>query len=99
MDSSNKCKCGKPADRKISLEPELGFIYVCSNECRDKIISEIEQNAKVLSEIDENREYRQGKSRENYEASSKVVAVSGIILVLGLLIYLISYIITLISNS
>jgi hypothetical protein len=99
MDSLNKCKCGKPADRKILFEPEVGFIYLCSDACKENIVQEMEKNRKKLLEIDENVEYRQGKSRENYEASAKIVVISGVILLIGFVISLISYILTTITNT
>ena len=99
MDSSNKCKCGKPADRKISFEREGGFIYLCSEECKETVIHEMERHRKELQEIDENIGYRQGKSRKNYETSAKVIVASGVILIIIFVIYLISRILTIIANT
>jgi hypothetical protein len=99
MDSFNKCKCGKPADRKISFEREGGFIYLCSEECKKTVIREMERHRKKLQEIDENIGYRQGKSKENYETSAKVIVTSGVILIIVFVIYLISRILTIITNT
>jgi hypothetical protein len=90
-----KCRCGKPSDRKISFEPDLGFIHFCSRKCKDKFVSEMERS----NEIEENNKYRQGKSKANYEASMKVLTVTGIILTIVVIFAIISYSIALISKQ
>jgi hypothetical protein len=92
---THECRCGNPADKKLSLEPEIGFFYFCSQECKDKLVSEMEAD----KEIFENNEYRQGKSRESYESSIKVLTVTGIILAIVVIFALISYAITIITKQ
>jgi uncharacterized YccA/Bax inhibitor family protein len=90
-----KCRCGNPADKKLSLEPEIGFFYFCSQECKDTLVSQLETDR----EISENNQYRQGKSRASYEASMKVLTVTGIILTIVVIFAIISYAIALISKQ
>ena len=68
-----KCRCGKIADKKLSLEPEIGFFYFCSQKCKDKLVSQLETDKEIL----ENNAYRQGKSRASYETSMEVLTVTG----------------------
>jgi hypothetical protein len=90
-----KCRCGKPADKKLSLEPEIGFFYFCSQECKDTLVSQLETDREIL----ENNQYRQGKSRASYEASMKVLTVTGIILIIMVIFALISYVMMVISKQ
>jgi hypothetical protein len=90
-----KCECGKHSDRKVSFEPDLGFMYFCSRECKDKFVLETER----AKEIEENNEYRQGKSRASYETSMKVVIVTWIILTIVAIFAVISYVIALITKQ
>jgi hypothetical protein len=86
-----KCRCGKSSDRKISFEPDIGFVHFCSNECKDGFISEME--------IMENNEYRQGRSRTSYETSMKAFTFTVIILAIVVIFALISYVMMIISKQ
>lgn len=89
-----KCRCGKIADKKLSLEPEVGFFYFCSQECKDTLISQMKTDKEIL----ENNEYRQGKSRASYETSMEILTVTGIILTIVVVFAIFSYAIALISK-
>ena len=90
-----KCRCGKIADKKLSLEPEIGFFYFCSQKCKDKLVSQLETDKEIL----ENNAYRQGKSRASYETSMEVLTVTGIILTIVGVFAIISYVIALVSKQ
>lgn len=46
MENHNCSICSKPAERKIGVEPEVGQLYICSNEdCKDQVISQLKDTA------------------------------------------------------
>ena len=68
--NSNKCKCGKEATRRFSVESDQGFFYCCKSEkCKDQIESD-------LFDTNYRNQYFQGKSLRNYKYSSEVLFLS-----------------------
>jgi hypothetical protein len=68
--NSNKCKCGKEATRRFSVESDQGFFYCCqSKKCKDQIESD-------LFDTNYRNQYFQGKSLRNYKYSSEVLFLS-----------------------
>ena len=79
--------CNRPAKIKLAIEPDFGDIYVCeSTFCKEKAESDL----KCLLEIAENARDRQGKSREQVEASEKIITISIVLFMLVGLIIIIS---------
>ena len=83
MENHNCSVCGKPYERKIVVEPEVGQLYICSNEdCKDHAISQLEDIAFRAS--------HQGRSRKNVEYTEWASAVGMIILItisIGVFVY------------
>lgn len=66
--------CSKPAERKIGVEPEVGQLYICSNEdCKDQVISQLEDIAF--------RDSHQGRSRQNIDYAEWASAVAVVVLI------------------
>jgi hypothetical protein len=85
-----KCfNCNRPAIKKLSLEADFGFLNVCDSKvCKEKVESDL----KRFQETYENSRSRQGRSKEQVEASEKAVvfAISTMV-VITLTLILISF--------
>ena len=67
------CKCGKPAIKKLHIEPELGSISCCDDpKCREEI-------EKFIYDSHYRNQYFQGRSKESYEASVRIASIITII--------------------
>ena len=63
----HKCKCGLPATRRFSIEPDNGFFHCCDNgQCKESLENE-------LYETHYRNQYFQGKSLRSYKFSSEVL--------------------------
>ena len=78
--------CHRPATKKLSLDPDFGFLNVCDSKiCKEKVELDLARFQETL----ENSRNRQGRSKEQVEASEKAVvfAITGIaIMVLTLIL-------------
>lgn len=69
--------CHRPATKKLSLDEDFGFLNVCDSKiCKEKVELDLARFQETL----ENSRNRQGRSREQVEASEKAVvfAITGI---------------------
>lgn len=76
--------CNQPATRQLSLDADFGFLNVCdSTVCKEKVESDL----KRFQEIYENSKDRQGRSKEQFEFSEKIVnfAIIGCSIILFIL--------------
>lgn len=77
------CKCGKPATRRIILEPDNGFFYCCdSSQCKENLEND-------LYDVNYRNQYFQGKSLRSYKFSAEVLFFSVVVVVASSLCYFI----------
>lgn len=64
----NECfNCKKEAVKKLSVEPEFGQIYVCSNpKCKEKALNDIDRFQFAMQ--------NQGRRKEQVEETEKILA-------------------------
>ena len=77
--------CHRPATKKLSLDADFGFLNVCDSKiCKEKVELDLARFQETL----ENSRNRQGRSREQVEASEKAVvfAITGIAIMILTLI-------------
>lgn len=81
-----KCfNCHQPATKKLSLDEDFGFLNVCDSKiCKEKVESDLAR----FQETVENSRNRQGRSKEQIEASEKAVvfAITGMAIIVFTLI-------------
>lgn len=71
-----KCfNCNRPSTKKLSLNADFGFLNVCDSKVCNK---KLESDLKLFQEIYKNNRNRQGRSKEQVEASERadVFAIS-----------------------
>jgi hypothetical protein len=81
--------CNRLATKKLSLEADFGFLNVCDSKiCKERV----ELDLKRFQETYENSRSRQGRSKEQVEASERAVAfsIAGMV-VITLILILISF--------